>query len=187
MNKKGIELSVNFLVTIILAITILVFGITFIGNLLGGAEDISKMTAEDLDSRIDELLCPGDERVCFGMRTKTLRIDELGIFGIRVLNVLGEDAQFSVTVTIPASGGYIPKGGTVTAIPSPPLSIVPPAGTPRTELIRNNEEASIGIGIKPPKSPQAAKPGRYIFDVVVSCDKCGTELYGKNRLYVDVP
>ncbi len=175
-NKKGIELSINFMVTLILAIVIFTFGIVFARNLLSGAEDITRMTEEDLDDKIGELLCPGDEKVCFGIQTKTLKQDELGIFGVNVLNILGYDADFTLNVQ-PA--GVILKGQSSISTPNPPLQQLP--SEPRTERIENNMNKVIGIGIKPPKE---ARPGKYIFDVTVSYSG---GVYGKNKIYVDVP
>ena len=185
MNKKGIELSANFLVTIILAITIFVFGNMFARNLLGGSEDITKMTEEDLDAKMDELMCPGDERVCFGVRSKSADRGELLIFGVRVLNILDESKEF--TVEVDATGAILKGESEITPIPNldifksvGPLAVLPRS---RTELIEPNEDKKFGVGIQPAKN---APPGKYILDVYVRCPECDTEIYGSNKFYVDL-
>jgi hypothetical protein len=185
MNKKGVELSANFLVTIILAITIFVFGIMFARNLLGGAEDITKMTEEDIDAKMDELLCPGDERVCFGVRTKAADRGELLIFGIRVLNVLDQPKEF--TVEVEATGAILKGERAITTIPNldkfnsvEPIAVLPKV---RTETIEPNEDKKFGVGIQPAKN---APPGKYILNAYVRCPECDTEVYGYNKLYVEL-
>lgn len=176
-NKKGIELSINFLVTLILAITIFSFGIIFARNLIGGASELTELTDSDLDKRIGELLCSGNERVCYGIRDKTIRRGEFDIFGVRILNVLNQgDVEFTITVS---DTGIIPKGKKVIQdVPDPRLNILPRT---RTETIANNEDESFGIGIEVPKN---AAPGRYILDIAVTY---GTEQYDFSKLYVTVP
>ncbi|MBW2984232.1 hypothetical protein KY361_03900 [Candidatus Woesearchaeota archaeon] len=185
MNKKGIELSVNFLVTIILAITIFVFGIMFARNLLGGAEDITRMSEEDLDAKMDDLMCPGDERVCFGVRTKTAKRGELVIFGIRILNVLDDPKEFIIEVN--AIGAILKGERDITNLPNlvifksvKPLAVLPER---RTETIDTNDDMKIGVGIQPANN---APPGKYILDIYVRCPGCDEEVYGYNKLYVEV-
>ena len=52
-GKQGIELSVNFLVTFILAIVLFGLGILFARQLFGGAEEISRLSQEQLDEQIE--------------------------------------------------------------------------------------------------------------------------------------
>ena len=70
MNKKGIELSVNFLVVLILSIVIISFGIYLLTSVVGKASELSKMTQEDLNKRIETLQCSGN--VCFAVNYKLL-------------------------------------------------------------------------------------------------------------------
>ena len=179
LNKKGIELSINFLVTLILAITIFSFGIIFARNLMGGAEELTSMTESDLDKRIGDLLCSGNERVCYGIRDLTIRRGDFDIFGVRILNVLNtaDKNTFKLTVT---RRGYIPKGQkTINPSPDVQLTVIPET---REESIPNNEEDTFGIGIEVPRN---ALPGRYILDVSVTYDS--NNEYDFNKLYVTVP
>lgn len=177
MNKKAIALSINFLVTLILAITIFSFGIIFARNLMGGAGELTSMTESDLDKQIGSLLCSGNERVCYGIRDKTIRRGDFGIFGIRILNILDVgEVEFTVTVY---DRGMVPKGKTeITYEIDPELNILPRT---RKDKIPNNEDKTIGIGVEVPRD---ARPGRYILDISVTYD---TEEYDFNKLYVTVP
>ena len=179
MNKKGIELSINFLVTLILAITIFSFGIIFARNLLGGASELTEMTDSDLDKRIGDLLCSGNERVCYGIRDKTIKRGEFDIFGVRILNILNQgDVEFTITVS---DTGLVAKGQKQIQDVSTldhRLNILPKV---RSEIVANNEDESFGVGIEVPKN---AMPGRYILDVSVTY---GAEQYDFSKLYVTVP
>ena len=64
LNKRGIELSLNFLVVLIISIVIFGFGVKFIYNLSSQATDLQQLTIGDLDERIGNLACEGSDRVC---------------------------------------------------------------------------------------------------------------------------
>ena len=95
MNKKGIELSVNFLVTIIIALVIFGFGVKFVYNLASGASEMESLTTDDLDERIGDLLCESADKVCIGVNRKVIPRGEFDVFGIKVINVV-EKIDFKV-------------------------------------------------------------------------------------------
>ncbi len=64
MNKKAIQLSINFIVMLIIAIVIFAFGINFIYNLLSSAEEMKDITLEDIDNRISNLMCGANKIIC---------------------------------------------------------------------------------------------------------------------------
>ncbi|MBU90563.1 hypothetical protein CMO94_03385, partial [Candidatus Woesearchaeota archaeon] len=97
MNKKGIELSVNFLVTIIIALVIFGFGVKFVYNLASGASEMESLTTDDLDERIGDLLCESADKVCIGVNRKVIPRGEFDVFGIKVINVI-ETAKFRVVI-----------------------------------------------------------------------------------------
>ena len=193
MYKKGIELSINFIVVFILAITIFGFGLRFAYTMLGGAEDLTKVAEDELDERIEEILCPGDARVCFGTSTRTLRRGTHDIFGVRVLNVLNVDAPVEFTVTV-VQDGVILKGASPPVIedysPGPggvSLDILPVSllSTGRTETLANNEEKKFGILVDVPRGAEA---GKHVLTVTVDCtDPACDPDYGRGKLYVIVP
>ena len=50
--KKAIELSLNFLVTVIIAVAILVLGVKFINDIAGEATELESLTADQLIKRL---------------------------------------------------------------------------------------------------------------------------------------
>lgn len=186
-NKKGLELSINFIVIIIISLIVFFFGARFIYQLGSEATQLQSMTVEELDRKIGSLACEGSEKVCFGFDKKIIKRGKLGIFSLRIINIL-DSQDFDVIVTRPSTPGYTKQGD---PIPSDNL-IVKPAS--RTAYIKENGERNLAIGVEVPKN---AVSGTYIFDVAICYDdldgtnndptgKCGYDLYSFNKLYVEV-
>ena len=167
MNKKGIELSVNFLVVIIISIDIIGFSVYILTTVVGRAGELSRMTQEDLNKRIETLQCTGI--VCFAVNYKEIKRGEFDIFGLKIFNT-GAEAEFSLDI----------------APVKPGLSFVPESG--ETFRIGGNEEKRIGIGIEVPKN---ATSGIYIFNIGVtrtSIAEGTTEEYPpKQQIRIEVP
>lgn len=182
-SKKGIELSLNFLVILIISLVIFGFGIYFIRQLSSQATDLADITMNELDQRIGDLICEGSSRVCIGIERQVIQKDKIGVFGVKILNL--EDAQqFEVTVQPSNPIGYdsdnrpIQKTGSFNG-----LSIVPSLYTAgRAVTIDKNEDETIGIGIQVPKQ---APPGTYIFNVDIK-DGSGNTYSKTQKIYVDV-
>lgn len=172
MNKKGIELSINFIVILIISITLFIFGIIFITNLGGEAVSLKSLTLQELDDQIDALMCEGQDRVCIGEDRKTIQKGDVEIFGIRITNVLSADTNFVISVSRPSPGGFTKNNAPIT---NDNLRWMPRS---RSVKINRFEEQTIGIGIEVPKN---AAPGTYIFDVDI---QPYGELY---KFYVNVP
>jgi hypothetical protein len=167
--KKGIELSLNFIVVIVIALTLFMFGVRFIYNLASEATDLQTLTLTDLDNKIGQLLCDSSDRVCIGQDREAVKRGNFVVFGIKITNI--QDRQdFLVTVERPTPGGYTKNNQ---GIYGDKLTWKP---LERTINIGRNEEKELGIGIEVPKDAQA---GTYIFDVRV-------EPYGTlHKLYIE--
>jgi hypothetical protein len=168
--KKAIELSLNFLVTIIIALAIFGLGIKFISNLTSEATELESLTTDQLDKRTGQMLCESTGRVCIGISKKTIPKGKFDVFGIKIINIL-DDQDFGITIEKPSPSGYTKNND--------------PIETNNIKLkyrgnvfIEKNEEESIGIGIEVPKD---AVSGTYIFNIkIMPYD----ELY---KIYVEVP
>lgn len=176
MDKKGLELSINFIVIIIISLIIFFFGARYIYKLGSEATTLQSMTVEELDRRISNLACEGSEKVCFGFDKKIIKRGKLGIFSLRIINIL-DSQNFDVIVTRPSPRGYTKDG---TAITNDDL-IVKPAS--RSTYIKENEEKDLAIGVEVPK--QNVLSGTYIFDVKIEpYYSLDNTLY---KIYVEVP
>jgi hypothetical protein len=161
-NKRGITLSVNFLVVIILALVILGFSVYFLMDIISGAKGLADATQDDLDKKIESIQCEG--LVCVPVNYKQIQAGKFDIFGVRVYND-GERRDFELTVD---------------AYKTAPGIFYQP--TNLTFNLRANEEKRIGIGFEVAKGTPA---GLYIFDVKVN--KKGDGLHGSpNQIRIEV-
>ncbi len=177
-NKRGIELSINFMVVLILAIVIFGFGIRFIYSLSSQAIELKDLTSKELDARVADLLCSSSQKVCIGTDKKIIAKGKFDVFGIKILNV-GEAQALEIQIAKPNPSGYTKQNS---PIPSSDNSLSA-APAERSESFARNEERKFGIGID---VPATATSGTYIFDVkVLKSD--GTPYASTQKLYVEVP
>ena len=176
LNKGAIELSLNFIVILIITLIIFGFGISFISNLSSKATELQELTMSELDERIGNLVCEGSERVCVGVDRKTIKRTNFDIFGLKIINIL--DAQhFSVTISRPTPSGYTKNKAEIQTdnmVWNPRERDVP---------LDKNEEKTLGIGIQVPAN---AEPGTYIFNIEIKTAD-GKPYSPIQKLYVDVP
>ena len=168
--KKGIELSLNFLVTLIIALTIFTFGIKFISDFTKEATELESLTTEQLDKRIENLVCDTD-KVCIGINRKTIQKGEFDVFGIRIINIL-ETQEFNINAKVIK---IIKNNEEI--IDSNNLNKINLKHRKNFIIEKNNEE-NLGIGIEVAKD---AVSGTYIIDVEVPQYD---EVY---KIYVEVP
>ena len=175
-TRKAIELSLNFIVILIISIVIFGFGVRFISNLSSEAIDITKITEKELDERIGDLICEGSDRVCVGIDRKTIRRTKFDAFGLKIVNIL-ETQSFDIIVERPSPSGY-----TINKRPVGSDSLIwnPKA---RSVFIEKNDEKSLGIMVQVPANIVS---GTYIFDVKIQTAD-GKPYSNVQKLYVDVP
>ncbi len=176
LNKKSIELSLNFLVIIIISITIFGFGVYFISSLAQEAEDLRGLTQKQIDEQISGFACEGSDRICIVAEKKKIQRGKVGIFGIKILNIL-ESEDFQIVARASSPIGYKRDNSPIT---SPALIINPPV--PRWESINKNEDRIVGIGVQVPKD--APIGGTYIIDVEIRY--VGGLYVPLQKLYVEV-
>ena len=175
-DKKAVELSLNFIVILIISIIIFGFGVRFISQLSSQATELQEITTAELDERIGNLVCEGSDRVCVGIDRKTIRRTEFDVFGLKIVNIL-ESQGFDITVDRPTPGGYtISKE----EIQTDNLIWNPKQ---RSVFIEKNEEKSLGIGVQ---APANIVSGTYIFNVRIQTAD-GKPYSNIQKLYVDVP
>ena len=176
INKKAIELSLNFIIIIILSIIIFGFGVRFISKLSTQAIELQEITTSELDERIGNLVCEGSDRVCVGIDRKTIRRTKFDVFGIKIINIL-EGQNFDIIISRPSPSGYTKSKQPIDAdglIWNPKV---------RSVFIEKNEEKILGIGVQVPANAISAT---YIFDVRIQTAD-GKPYSSTQKLYVDVP
>lgn len=176
LYKKSIELSLNFIIILILSIIIFGLGVRFISKLSTQATELQEITTSELDERIGNLVCEGSDRVCIGIDRKTIRRTKFDVFGIKLINIL-EGQNFDIIVSRPSPSGYTKNKQ---PIDTDGLLWNPKS---RSVFIEKNEEKILGIGIQVPAN---AVSGTYIFDVKIQAAD-GKPYSSTQKLYVDVP
>ncbi|MBI2651776.1 hypothetical protein HYX01_04855 [Candidatus Woesearchaeota archaeon] len=180
--KKGIELSLNFLVIIIIALVIFGFGIRFIYKLTSEADKLGSVTTEELDEKIGNLFCQNAEKVCMPISKKTIQKGKFGVMGIKITNILDKKQDFSIQINPSSPAGYTKNNDAIQPSEINKENKIKLKYRQSPISIEKNGEEIIGIGIEIPKN---AKSGTYIFNVDVGY---GTESYGEtNKFYVEVP
>ncbi|MCH8003155.1 MAG: hypothetical protein IH934_00855 [Nanoarchaeota archaeon] len=173
--KKGIEMSLNFLVTVIIAIVILVFGVRFISDLVVETTKLESLTTDQLDKKIENLLCE-TEKVCIGTTKKTIQKGKFDVFGIKIINIIS-DEEFSDEFNVNIRVSKLIKDNNEIIDPNKLNKIKLKYRTNNFIVEKNNEE-SIGIGVEVEKD---AVSGTYILDVEIPQYD---EIY---KIYVEVP
>ena len=189
LNKRGIELSLNFLVILIISIIIFGFGVRFIYKLYSSATDLQELSMSQLDKKIGDIVCEGSDRVCIGIDKKTIKRTKFDVFGIKIINILDDEKNFIVKVSTPKDGTVVFLGYTRDNKKIPITSEFPGLKVnpqQRPVKIEKNEVRAVGIQIT---VPAKAISGTYIFNVDITYkDLTADEKYGSTqKLYVDVP
>ncbi len=188
MNKKAIQLSMNFIVVLILAIVVFGFSIFFLKSIFTSVIDIHEMTADELTEQVGFLSC-GNEPAC--LETDKLEIErtEHEVFGVMINNYRNEKIKLWVTVegnnVVNDNKALDPKGN---------LNLLFGIGTDnkREFILEPNEEKKLGILVEAKKT---AASDTYLLNVktqycILSTDTCNPNVdfgNGLYKLYVTVP
>ncbi len=172
VNKKAaVELSMNFLVVIILSLVILAGGIALLYKFIGGV-GIDTLVLIDDQTRIEtEQLLDDGSVVALPYIAKTLKRGEDFVFGLGVLNIReGDKLTFSVGVEQDEE--------------SKQLKEIVPLFDSTPFVLEKNQKYTQGISISVPKD---APSGTYIFDVKVSIEEEDDIYGGVKKITVTVP
>src|SRR3989338_7287726 len=106
-KKKGaINLSVEFLVVIIISIVLFGMGVYFLYSLLWQAEDIKSNLDQRTEDEIQRLLIDEGKRVALPLHTADVFAGERHVFGIGILNVDVSEPYNDFTLSIEKVTAY---------------------------------------------------------------------------------
>ena len=166
-KRAAIELSVNFIVIIIISLVVLGMGVYLVNRFVSEASDIKEELDIETEKQIMDLLSSGD-RVAFPINKKTIAKGHGEVFGLGIFNILGEEKTFTVDLE---QGIFIEKGATEsddTWPSSEPVPVpVPVFIASRSKEIKNNEQVVLSIPVNVPKGTPS---GTYVIDVNVKYD-----------------
>ncbi|MFQ5621219.1 MAG: hypothetical protein ACE5FT_05215 [Candidatus Nanoarchaeia archaeon] len=99
MNKKGMELSVNFMVMLILSIVVFGFGIYLVGKIFSTAELEQGRVSDNVKAEVRNRLFRGGDAVAIPWNKEKLKIGESHTFGLGILNTYTEVKNFKIEMT----------------------------------------------------------------------------------------
>ena len=173
MNKKGIELSVNFLVSFILAFVVFGFGLYFATTISDQAFDQAEVTEDFLAERIDQIACSSNEKVCISNNYAELSRGDTATVGVFINNFedTPNERRFAMNWLDDVDGSATGSGenkaynddGTPMSITGtfkyPPLLI--PVGE---KTINARSVGNMGFAIFVPKD---AESGKYVYTLQI--------------------
>ena len=158
MNKRGIELSVNFLVMLILSLIVFMFGLYLVYQFFGTAVDLQTQLDEQTEKELQAMLISG-ERVALPKTQVNLQRGKSYTFGLGILNTLGAEKEFSVNII---EGQAYQGASSITN----GLDTIPA----KTYSIKNTEQRLLAI---PVRVNQDAQIGTHTLDVRVCYRNAG--------------
>lgn len=179
-RKASITLTINFLVTFIIAIVVFGMGLILAKQMFSGAGGLADKTFEDIDKQIGSLICSGSAKICFTAKQKRIERGAFGVFGLSVENVFSDEKDFEITI---GPGTYMSPDQSGSSVHPSALGILPMG---RTMTLAAKETDKMGIGIEVPKD---ALSGTYSFNVNIKYDDGRTmkEYDSPRKIYVKVP
>ena len=178
--KKAIELSLNFLVTIIIALVIFGFGIKFIYDIATKSENLKDMTLDQIDKKIEGLVCESTDRVCIVPTRRVIKRGNVGFFGMKIVNVISDAESNEFFFGDIRVSRMVRKDKTETEDPNI-LDKIDFKHRVSVE-IKKNEERDIGIGVEVDRE---APSGTYVVDIEI--EDALNEYGGIYKIYVEVP
>jgi len=154
--KAAIEFSTTFLIGIILGMIMLFSGIAFFAKLLIQGDKLTAVFPDSLNIYVKDCLDKA-QRVCIPVTKADVKTNKLNVFGIIIMNIVGEEKYFKIHVDY--STGKLEDGTVVSSI-NTPWTIANYAPV----LVKNNEHTKQGIPIK---VASGTLPGTYVFNVNV--------------------
>jgi len=161
LNKKGMELSITFVVGLILGITMLSLGLTFAYRILASTEPLQDGLLPDSFELEAKGCVQRNEKLCIPDINKEITSKKPNSFGVVVNNIDGEERSFKMIVTY--ARGILEDGD---AAPSQNPGDWTFADYDAVK-IKNNAYEILEIPIKPPKG---TKTGSYAFNVNICFD-----------------
>lgn len=171
-SKKGFELSVTFLVILIISIVLFSSGIFLIRKFFSITGDVEERVAAQTQKEIERRLLEAGEKVSIPQNRKSAKIGDAVTFGLGILNTLGSEHTFAVEMSfnkayttkdqelIMQEQGFINSNWIFSSIPD--------------QKLQRNEHIILPLTIRPTgemsEGLTTARDGIYIFNVCVYKD-----------------
>jgi len=158
------ELSINFIVMLILTIAVFSFGIKFAYDIFTRSQNYAAEIDENTRNQIEAKLYEGSI-ISIPINEKTIKIKGTDVFGLGILNQLGDTKNFVVFITF--SGTAVDPNGNALDVGTIDITKWTTMSKSRVYEIKNNGFEIINILFSP---PVGTKKGTYVFNVNVCYD-----------------
>lgn len=167
--KRGIEITVTYLVILIVTILLFALSMYFLAQLREGQEDIEEALDIKTEKQIDILLKNNDDIVALPFSVKQTEIGQTVTFGIGIRNI-GDASDFAIKVTF--QGAYDLDGREIFGADKAYIEDewVQTSAMIEVAPIARGEYAKIPILLRPDSrisDEQSTLPGEYAFNVCV--------------------
>ena len=99
MKKKGMELSIDFLVMLILSITMFGLSIVLLTKIFITTNEISEKAQDEMDKLAEALACKTSDQICIGENRKEIEREDYDIFSLKILNINEYNTYFYVNMS----------------------------------------------------------------------------------------
>ncbi len=170
MNKKAIELSMNFFVLLIISIAVFGYSLKFLYSAFESVSVLEQKSFDQLDKEVESLTC-STQQVCLGTSWQQIARGSFKVFGLRILNSRTERADFDIDIEQKQGMGF----------PATELYFKP--AHREVIALEPGEIKNLGIGVEIPKT---AESGDYVLNIKVTSDG---EQYGDSvyKIKINVP
>ncbi|MFC1742187.1 hypothetical protein ACFL3V_06645 [Nanoarchaeota archaeon] len=159
-NKKGIELSINFIVMLILGTAVFIGGLVFASKFFSHAENVRGNLDSQTEKQIEKLLDSGSP-VVIPISQKEIFRNKFGTFGVGVL--ARETGDYTIRVTFKKAFNPETKQDIIVdGVRVNAQSWLDDSTSTQTRNLKKNEKSKFLVGVAVPKG---AKKGTYLFDV----------------------
>lgn len=189
-NKSGIQISINFIVILVLAIFVFGLSVFFLRNIFSGVEDIYEQKAEDIDEKVGFISC-GNAPLCLGTDLLEIERSKHSRFGVKINNYRNEEIKVRINVE-PVKIVQLDQDE---PDPNEYLNVIFGIDTyqMREFILDPNEDKQVGIIVKVEDDAVSSK---YLINVIAkycftsACPPGGPDNEfgeGLYKLYVEVP
>ncbi|MFH1134112.1 MAG: hypothetical protein V1735_06490 [Nanoarchaeota archaeon] len=169
MRRGAIELSLNFLVILIISIAVLSFGFYFVKKVITKAEDTRLIIDSQLQKEIENMLTDPSKPVAIPYNRKTIRVGDAQMIGFGVSNVLataGSEDDFQIQILFTKYYDETEQEIIALGDLNPNIWISKNIGD--TVTIPKHDRRIIGMMFKPAKTGSSpVLKGTYVFKLTV--------------------
>jgi hypothetical protein len=183
--EGGFELSINVLVTAVLAVIVLVAGIYFVSELIKNTSKLSCQITKAAEEELLKNLQSSKETVMVKQPSKIkCTTSDVIVYGLGIRNKFGSSRMFYINISLVKSGALSEGDLGFTSIRAEANSWLVYA---EEEFVEASASTVTNILIKPKED---AEPGIYLFKAYVCtgtpCNKTSHSIYGDAVFHLEI-